>query len=74
MIAGADAIRRVAEALAVIDVAAALAVLAEAENYCRPMVDDSLAFAIAGGRHPVVEQALRADGRRVRRQRLRSRA
>ena len=27
-----------------------------------PMVEDSLAFAIAGGRHPVVEQALRGDG------------
>ncbi len=26
------------------------------------MVDDTLAFAIAGGRHPVVEQALRAGG------------
>ena len=58
----AEAIRAVAEALAVLDVAAALAVLAEAESYCRPEVDGSLAFAIEGGRHPVVEQALRADG------------
>ena len=33
------------------------------------LVDDSLAFAIEGGRHPVVEQALRAPGRqRLRRQ------
>ena len=56
-----------------LDVAAALAVLAEAENYCRPTVDDSLAFAIAGGRHPVVEQALRGERRRLRRQRLRPR-
>ncbi len=39
--------------------AAALAVLAESERYCRPRVDDSLAFEIKGGRHPVVEQALR---------------
>ena len=44
-----------------LDVAAALAVLAEAENYCRPVVEASLAFAIAGGRHPVVEQALRGE-------------
>ena len=28
----------------------------------RPEVDDSLAFAIEGGRHPVVEQALSRDG------------
>jgi DNA mismatch repair protein MutS len=58
----ADRIRAVADALALIDVAAALAVLAEAENYCRPVVEDSLAFAVSGGRHPVVEQALRGDG------------
>ena len=60
--AAADAIRAVAEALAVIDVAAALALLADGENYVRPLVDRSLAFAIVEGRHPVVEQALRADG------------
>ncbi|MEJ0011412.1 MAG: DNA mismatch repair protein MutS [Bauldia sp.] len=58
--AHANAIRDVADALAVIDVASSLAVLAEAENYARPTVDDSLAFEIEAGRHPVVEQALRA--------------
>ncbi len=58
----ADGLRTLADALAVLDVAAALAVLAEREGYCRPTVDDSLAFAVTGGRHPVVEQALRADG------------
>src|SRR5690606_15490529 len=42
-----------------IDVAGALAVLAAGENYCRPKVDGSLSFRIEGGRHPVVEQALR---------------
>ncbi len=42
----ADTIRRIAEALAVLDVAAALAVLAEAEDYCRPVVDESLSFAV----------------------------
>jgi len=62
VIAAADTIRAVAEALAVIDVAAALATLAEGENYVRPTVDASLAFHIEDGRHPVVEQALRADG------------
>jgi DNA mismatch repair protein MutS len=60
--AAADAIRAVAEALAALDVAASLAVLAEAEDYCRPEVDASLSFAVEGGRHPVVEQALRASG------------
>ena len=29
------------------------------ERYCRPAVDDRLGFAIEGGRHPVVEAALR---------------
>ena len=32
------------------------------EDYVRPKVDASLAFAIEGGRHPVVEQALKAEG------------
>ncbi len=58
----AETIRAGAAALAVLDVSAALAVLATSENWCRPVVDDSLAFEIVGGRHPVVEQALRAAG------------
>jgi DNA mismatch repair protein MutS len=62
-IAAADeALRRTARALAEIDVAAALAELAVAERYVRPLVDASLAFAVVGGRHPVVEQALKAEG------------
>ncbi len=32
------------------------------DNYVRPEVDGSLSFAIEGGRHPVVEQALKRDG------------
>ena len=55
----AEAIKAGARALAVIDVASGLALLAEEQAYCRPMVDDSRMFAIGGGRHPVVEQALR---------------
>ncbi|YBV98479.1 DNA mismatch repair protein MutS [Phyllobacteriaceae bacterium JZ32] len=58
-VAHADAIRAGAAALAVLDVSAALAALAEEQGYCRPVVDDSLAFNIVAGRHPVVEQALR---------------
>ena len=57
----APAIRDAADALAALDVAAGLAVLAEAEGYCRPVVEESLAFAVVGGRHPVVEQALRHE-------------
>jgi DNA mismatch repair protein MutS len=55
----AQAIRAVADALAELDVASSLAVLAAEQDYCRPAVDASLAFRIEGGRHPVVEQALR---------------
>lgn len=55
----ADAIRAGAAALGVMDVSAALSVLADEQGYCRPKVDDSLNFAIDGGRHPVVEQALK---------------
>ncbi|HEY5818811.1 MAG TPA: DNA mismatch repair protein MutS [Mesorhizobium sp.] len=55
----AEAIRAGAHALSTLDVSASLAILAQSENWRRPAVDDSLAFDIAGGRHPVVEQALR---------------
>jgi len=51
-----------ARGLAEIDVTCALADLARAENWCRPKVDKSRAFEICGGRHPVVEQALRRQG------------
>ena len=55
----AEAIKKGARAIAVIDVAAGLALLAEEWGYRRPTVDASRMFAIEGGRHPVVEQALR---------------
>eukprot|EP00752_Nemacystus_decipiens_P000043 g43.t1 len=57
----AGAIGRAAAALARLDLAAAAAELAEARDYARPVVDDSLAFRIEGGRHPVVEAALAAE-------------
>jgi DNA mismatch repair protein MutS len=47
----------VAAALAEVDHASALAALAVEQGYVRPLVDDSQ--VIRGGRHPVVEQALR---------------
>ena len=52
---------RIADALAVLDVAAALAELAQVRRYARPVVDNSLIFRIARGRHPVVEAALAAQ-------------
>ena len=59
VVAAAEPIKAAARALAVIDVAAGLAALAEEQGYCRPLVDDSRMFSIVAGRHPVVEQALR---------------
>ncbi len=59
VVAEADAIKAAARALSVVDVSQGLAVLAEEQAYCRPVVDRSKMFAIVGGRHPVVEQALR---------------
>ena len=50
----------IAAALAELDATAGLAELARHEGYTRPFVDDSEAFEIRGGRHPVVEQALAA--------------
>ncbi|MEM7299773.1 MAG: DNA mismatch repair protein MutS [Pseudomonadota bacterium] len=53
------ALKEVAGALARVDVAISLSVLATEQGYVRPIVDDSLAFTVAAGRHPVVEQMLR---------------
>ncbi|WP_047308139.1 DNA mismatch repair protein MutS [Rhodopseudomonas palustris] len=60
--AAGDDLRAAAHAFALLDVATALAKLASDDNYGRPEVDDSLSFAIEGGRHPVVEQALKKAG------------
>ncbi|WP_407149309.1 DNA mismatch repair protein MutS [Bradyrhizobium sp. ORS 86] len=61
-LAASDDLRNAAHAFAMLDVATALAKLAIDDNYVRPEVDGSLGFAIEGGRHPVVEQALKRDG------------
>ncbi|WP_028029574.1 DNA mismatch repair protein MutS [Gemmobacter nectariphilus] len=55
-------IAQASRGLAEIDLACALADLAMAENWCEPVVDGSHAFDITGGRHPVVERALRRTG------------
>ncbi len=51
-----------AAALAELDVTAALAELAAEEAWVEPQVDDSRAFEVREGRHPVVERALRRQG------------
>ncbi len=63
VLAAEAAIKACADALAVIDVAAALAELAESREWVRPDVSQSLAFRIEGGRHPVVEAALAQSGK-----------
>jgi DNA mismatch repair protein MutS len=62
VIAQSSSIKDCAEALARLDAASGLAHLASERNYARPLVDDSHAFIVEGGRHPVVEQALSRDG------------
>ena len=52
-------ITQTARGLAEIDLATSLAHLARAQDWCKPTVDTSRAFNIIGGRHPVVEKALR---------------
>jgi DNA mismatch repair protein MutS len=51
-----------ARALAELDVAQGFASIAREADWCKPTIDDSLSFEIEGGRHPVVEAALRRDG------------
>jgi DNA mismatch repair protein MutS len=62
IIAQAGPLGALARALSEFDLMASMAHLAVAENWVRPKVDDSRAFEISGGRHPVVEAALQKDG------------
>ncbi|WP_246849445.1 DNA mismatch repair protein MutS [Rubellimicrobium arenae] len=59
----AAVLARVAGALAEVDVAAALADLAMQEGWTRPVLDASRDYHVRGGRHPVVEAALRRQGK-----------
>jgi DNA mismatch repair protein MutS len=59
VLARAAELHQVSRALAWIDLCAGLAQLARQEGWVRPRVDDSRAFRIEGGRHPVVEAALK---------------
>lgn len=55
-------IRAAAQALAELDVIAASAEWADETDATRPDIDDSLALICEGGRHPVVEPAVRREG------------
>ncbi|MEM7617782.1 MAG: DNA mismatch repair protein MutS [Pseudomonadota bacterium] len=58
LITVADDIGNIARSIAALDVASSLAQLAINNNYNKPQIDNSLAFDIQDGRHPVVEVAL----------------
>lgn len=62
VLAVATPLRALALALGELDVSLALSTLGAERGYCRPQIDDSLAFAIEGGRHPVVERSLVQKG------------
>jgi len=53
-----ELLSKLADAVAQIDAAAALAEVAERRRYVRPRVDGSTRFSVRGGRHPVVEAVL----------------
>ncbi len=58
----APAVAGAARALAELDLASALAELAVEGDWIRPELEAGRAFRVEGGRHPVVEQALRRQG------------
>ena len=62
ILAQAARLNAAARALAEIDLSTALADLARNGDWCRPQVDDTRAFHVLGGRHPVVEHALHQQG------------
>ncbi|MBN8813924.1 MAG: DNA mismatch repair protein MutS [Sphingomonas sp.] len=63
-LASREAIAATADALARLDVAAGLAERAAEGGWARPHLADHACFDIEGGRHPVVEDAVRRTGER----------
>ncbi len=55
-------IASLAHHMADMDVVSAHALTSRQYGYCRPKMDESLSLFIEGGRHPVVERALREQG------------
>jgi DNA mismatch repair protein MutS len=62
VLAASSQISLAARALAEFDLTAAFADIARQEDWSEPQVDDSRAFEIESGRHPVVEHALKRSG------------
>lgn len=58
----AEDIRAAARGFALLDVQSALAHWADGANAVRPVIDESRVFDVEGGRHPVVEAALKKAG------------
>lgn len=54
-------IQQNARVLAQLDCLLSFALVAKANNYVKPVVDDSLTLDIKGGRHPVIEKQLPVD-------------
>ncbi len=54
-----DEIKLAASAVSMLDVARGFAALSDEQGLARPKVDNSTAFDVIAGRHPVVEQTLR---------------
>ena len=59
VLARARALRRLAAAVARLDVAAATAELAVERGFCRPEISQDAVFIVQDGRHPMVETALK---------------
>lgn len=62
ILAQSHVLKKLAEIFAQFDVITALAHLAVERSWVRPHLDDTLAFEIVEGRHPVVEKALKKQG------------
>ncbi|MGZ2255712.1 DNA mismatch repair protein MutS [Roseobacter sp. A03A-229] len=60
VLTSAATIAQTAKGLAELDLASALAALAVSENWVAPKVDGTRTFDVKGGRHPVVEHALKS--------------
>ncbi len=60
----ADDIKHLVHTLARLDIASAMADLANTRKYTRPVLSEDARFYVKAGRHPVVEQALQSRGGR----------
>ncbi|MBL8934322.1 MAG: DNA mismatch repair protein MutS [Archangium sp.] len=61
VVACAGPLRAAAEAVSTLDALVSFARVAVENNYVRPEIDESAVLEITGGRHPVVEKALKED-------------